>query len=52
MNLEVERVVSREGFTRGEVRDCGLICWRPKYGGIRVSNVSEGLKSLCLIEIL
>lgn len=39
-NLEVKTVVSGEGFTCGEPRDGGLICWGPGSGNLGVSNVS------------
>jgi len=45
-NLEMNRVVSGEGFTCGEVRDGGLVCWGPNSENLKVSNVSDSFTVL------
>jgi len=45
-NLEMKRVVSGEGFTCGEVRDGGLVCWGPNSENLKVSNVSDSFAVL------
>lgn len=45
-NLEMNRVVSGEGFTCGEVRDGGLVCWGPNSESLKVSNVSDSFAVL------
>ncbi|KAK7345575.1 hypothetical protein VNO77_16180 [Canavalia gladiata] len=45
-NLVLKTVVSGEGFTCGEVRDGGLVCWGPASGSLGVSNVSESFAVL------
>lgn len=45
-NLEMNRVVSGEGFTCGEVRDGGLVCWGPNSENLKVSNVSDSFAVL------
>ncbi|KAJ1387697.1 TNFR/NGFR cysteine-rich region [Sesbania bispinosa] len=46
INLEVNRVVSGEGFTCGEVSSGGLVCWGPDSESLGVSNVSESFAVL------
>lgn len=45
-NLEMKRIVSGEGFTCGEVRDGGLVCWGPNSENLKVSNVSDSFAVL------
>lgn len=45
-NLEMKRIVSGEGFTCGEVRDGGLICWGSNSENLKVSNVSDSFAVL------
>lgn len=45
-NLEMNRVVSGEGFTCGGVRDGGLVCWGPNSTNLKVSNVSDSFAVL------
>ncbi|MCI38363.1 serine/threonine-protein kinase-like protein CCR1-like, partial [Trifolium medium] len=45
-NLEMNRVVSGEGFTCGGVRDGGLVCWGPNSENLKVSNVSDSFAVL------
>ncbi|GAU34578.1 hypothetical protein TSUD_29240 [Trifolium subterraneum] len=45
-NLEMNRVVSGEGFTCGGVRDGGLVCWGPNSEDLKVSNVSDSFAVL------
>ncbi|XP_027367166.1 serine/threonine-protein kinase-like protein CCR1 [Abrus precatorius] len=45
-NLEVKTVVSGEGFTCGEVRNGGLVCWGPDSGSLGISNVRESFTVL------
>ncbi|KAK7279345.1 hypothetical protein RJT34_24394 [Clitoria ternatea] len=45
-NLELKTVVSGEGFTCGELRDGGLICWGPESGNLGVPNVTESFALL------
>ncbi|WJX18179.1 NADPH-cytochrome p450 reductase [Trifolium repens] len=45
-NLEMNRVVSGEGFTCGGVRDGGLVCWGPNSENMKVSNVSDSFSVL------
>lgn len=46
INLELNRVVSGEGFTCGGVRDGGLVCWGPNSANLNVSNVKESFPVL------
>ncbi|CAL0321388.1 unnamed protein product [Lupinus luteus] len=39
-NLVLNKIVSGEGFTCGEVRDGGLVCWGPESTQLGVSNSS------------
>ncbi|CAJ2656684.1 serine/threonine-protein kinase-like protein CCR1 [Trifolium pratense] len=45
-NLEINRIVSGEGFTCGGVRDGGLVCWGPNSENLKVSNVSDSFAVL------
>lgn len=45
-NLVVNRVVSGEGFTCGEVSTGGLVCWGPNSANLGVSNVTESFTAL------
>ncbi|KAI4300269.1 hypothetical protein L6164_033666 [Bauhinia variegata] len=56
-NLELDKIVSGEGFTCGVVREGGLVCWGPTSTSLGVSNVSEnyavlasGRSSVCGIS--
>ncbi|KAF1860459.1 hypothetical protein Lal_00037804 [Lupinus albus] len=55
-NLVLNKIVSGEGFTCGEVRDGGLVCWGPKSTQLGVSNsnmtgsfsvLASGRSSIC-----
>lgn len=45
-NLVVNRIVSGEGFTCGEVSTGGLVCWGPNSANLGVSNVTESFTAL------
>ncbi|KAF7818607.1 serine/threonine-protein kinase-like protein CCR1 [Senna tora] len=56
-SLELNRVVSGEGFTCGALRQGGLVCWGPTSSNLGVSNVSDkfialasGRNSICGIS--
>ncbi|KAK8600276.1 hypothetical protein V6N12_050132 [Hibiscus sabdariffa] len=40
-NLVFNKIVSGEGFSCGEIREGGLVCWGPNADLLGVSNVSE-----------
>ncbi|XP_058771131.1 serine/threonine-protein kinase-like protein CCR1 [Vicia villosa] len=46
VNLEMNSVVSGEGFTCGGVRDGGLVCWGPNSTSLKVSNVTDSFSAL------
>ncbi|OIW01616.1 hypothetical protein TanjilG_31206 [Lupinus angustifolius] len=55
-NLVLNKIVSGEGFTCGEVRDGGLVCWGPESTQLGVSNsnmtgsfsvLASGRSSIC-----
>ncbi|KAJ1406029.1 Regulator of chromosome condensation 1/beta-lactamase-inhibitor protein II [Sesbania bispinosa] len=48
INLEVNRVVSGEGFTCGEVSSSALVCWGPDTESLGVSNVLESFAVLAV----
>ena len=45
-NLELNKIVSGEGFTCGSVKEGGLVCWGPNSTNLGVSNVSENFALL------
>ena len=45
-NLELNDVVSGEGFSCGGVRDGGIVCWGPNSKNLGISNVSESFSVL------
>ncbi|KAK6943786.1 Serine-threonine/tyrosine-protein kinase, catalytic domain [Dillenia turbinata] len=56
-NLVFRKVVSGDGFSCGEVREGGLVCWGPEATTLGVSGVSEvfvslasGMESVCGIS--
>lgn len=45
-SLELNRVISGEGFSCGALREGGLVCWGPASTNLGVSNVSEKFTTL------
>ncbi|KAL4297008.1 hypothetical protein GQ457_12G010280 [Hibiscus cannabinus] len=45
-NLVFNKIVSGEGFSCGEIREGGLVCWGPNADLLGVSNVSESFEVL------
>ncbi|KAM7499148.1 hypothetical protein LguiA_023562 [Lonicera macranthoides] len=45
-NVVFGEIVSGDGFTCGAMRDAGVVCWGPKSGNLRESQLSKNITTL------
>ena len=46
--LVLKKVIFDERFSCGSVRECGMVCWGPKFANFGVSATLENFEALAL----